>query len=337
MRPGPLDSAECASGVHQRCFALAAWMLDEVVKAAGRVQPRLKWDQVLGRRPLPSDLEARVVRAVLEPLSRHAPGILAMSEIVAAVPAVAARHGVAPSKLEAIAQRAATFAVHLAQSGTDVQVLVRNYLALPAATSASPAPRVLDPALLTLGPEMALTTITPVEELLSLAKAAVQRHIGPAQGVCVALRARAPSHVGVSMFDAIWSAYTAAAARLIFVHIDACEVSLLPVASPDPNAAAALDALARRRAADLRCGVSAQAWVAARKEFGLMWADVDGRAMSLSVPSDAKSDAPADSAGSQPIQQHRRRIGSGECQREGIETHEIGGSYVKHEQDRQRR
>src|SRR5689334_10692561 len=82
---GPAQSDDLA----EQCFNLGTWVLVEVVGAANSVQQRLTWEETLDYYKVPVELQERILRAVLEPTSRHAPGILAMCEIVAATPVVA--------------------------------------------------------------------------------------------------------------------------------------------------------------------------------------------------------------------------------------------------------
>jgi len=84
--------------------------------------------------------------------------------------------------------------------------------------------------------------------------------------------ARAPGHRPDSIdaetvYGAIWSAYAAAADRLIFAHIDTTALPVEPLAGRDPDFARAMDALARKRASEWREGYPGKIWQAAREEI----------------------------------------------------------------------
>jgi hypothetical protein len=264
-------SAEC-DDLPEQCFNLATWVLAEVVRAANSVQQKLSWEETFDYYKVPFELKQRILRAVLEPTSRHAPGIFAMSEIVAATPVVATRESVPLSGWGSIAGRTEKFGAKISYDGTDLQVLVRNYLRKPPPTTKSPYLRVMDPTLLRLDDEMGLTSVTPIDDLVSAAKTSITEHIRPPKGVCVAIQANAPvceraSIAPVTMYGAIWSAFTAAANRLIFPNLDMSRVEIRPQAEPDPHFAVAIDALARHRAEEWRLRYPAKIWQAAKDDI----------------------------------------------------------------------
>jgi hypothetical protein len=260
------------SDLHGAYFRLAAWILQEVVAAAHRVRDRLPWSETMERYAVDRQDAERVLRAVLEPTSRHAPGILAMAEIAAAAVVVAARDGVARPGWACATRSAERFAAALSCDGTDVQALIREYLRKPAEAPARPPE--FDPALLRFDAGAGLATVTPLAELLDSARVAVAGAIQPPRGVCVALQAPAPTRASESedgaranMFSAIWTAYAAAAERLILPQASLDPSTAPACASPDPLYRAALEALAQDRATAIREGRSAQAWCAASAEF----------------------------------------------------------------------
>ena len=258
--------------LYERCFSLATWLLAQIVRAANRVQHKLSWEETFDYYNVPSEIQERVLRAVLEPTSRHAPGIFAMCEIVAAVPEVAIRESVPRSDWGTIARDTEKFGTKISYDGTDLQVLIRDYLRKSPETAKQRYQRVLEPALLRLDDETGLTSITPIDDLISSAKVAVAEHIRPPKGVCVALLAKAPvcEHdftAPTTMYGAIWSAYAQAADRIIFSNVDLRRLDISPPAEPDVGFAAAFDALARRRAADWKDGYPGKIWRAAKDEI----------------------------------------------------------------------
>jgi hypothetical protein len=183
---------------------------------------------------------------------------------------VAARDGVPRDDWDGAVGSAERFAAAISCDGTDVQALLRGYLRKPAAAPAR-APE-LNPALLRFDAEGGLATVTPLEDLLSAARAAVAAHIGEPRGVCVALQApargRAPeARAETSMFSAIWWASPAAASRLILPRVKIDRAAVPARSPPDSRFRVAMEALARERAMALHQGLSAQAWRAAVAEL----------------------------------------------------------------------
>ena len=253
----PADAIGSSADLSEQYFQLAVWIVTEVVQAARRVEPKLGWEDVLSRHRVTDDLETRVVRAVLDPATQYAPGILAVAEIVAAVPDVASRDAVPRRNWARVAMDAEALGAKLSCDGTDVQVLVRDYLRKPPHATANPNLRVLDAALLCTDDSGQLTTVTPIDALVSAAKTAAAAHIRPPRGMCVAMQAKAPGALATAgasttMYGAIWSSYAAAAARLIFPRVDTAHTPVAPRPDPDPHFALAFDELARRRGEMLR-------------------------------------------------------------------------------------
>ena len=218
-------------------------MLVEMIQAADALRHELDWEGALARHHVAADLRDRVWGPVLDPASRHAPGIFAMAEIVALVPALAARAGIARGQWGQIARRAQRFGALLSQDGTQVQVMIRAYLRVADADAA--ALRALDPARMRLDRRTGITSVTPIADLRRAARALARAHHGDPHGVCVALQAMAPG--GTTMFAALWNAYAAAADRLILAHLAVDPACIPPQEAPDPDFAPALAAIARRR------------------------------------------------------------------------------------------
>jgi hypothetical protein len=265
------DSGESGDLPYQ-CSKLAAWVLMEVVLAADSVQQQLSWEGTFEEYSVPSTLEPRILRAVLEPTSRYAPGIFAMSEIVAATPVVAARASVPRGGWGSIARKSENFGARISCDGSHLQVLIRNYLTKPAQTAVPVKQRVLDPSLLRLDEELGISTVTPVDDLVSAAKTAISEYIEPAKGVCVAILARAPAcqHAPAgpaNMYGAIWSAYTAAVDRLIFSTAEIDMAGIPAQCGPDPRFAEVIAALARQRAAALEDNYASKIWRDAQDEI----------------------------------------------------------------------
>jgi hypothetical protein len=284
FKPGKIPPEAVGSladgGWVEQCFNLATWVLAEVAQAANSIQDKLLWEEIFDHHKVTLELRPRVRRSVLEPVSRHAPGIFAMCEIVAATPVVATRESLPLSDWGTIARRTEKLGVKISRDGTDLQVLIRNYLRKPPQTTSFPNRRVLDSALLKLDDEASLTSVTPIDDLVSVAKTAVAEHIRPPQGACVALLANAPvcehsSTTTATMYGAIWSAYAAAANELIFPNVNLSKGEIPTQAEPDPHFAIMIDALAKHRAEEWRLGYPAKIWGAAREEIETMLAQHD--------------------------------------------------------------
>ena len=265
------DSAK-GKDLPYQCFNIAAWMLMEVVLAADSVQQQLSWQDIFDQYKVPPTLEPRILRTVLEPTSRYAPGIFAMCEIVAVAPAVAARASIPRGGWEAIAGKSEKFGAKISCDGSHLQVLIRNYLSNHEQTATRVKPRVLDPALLRLDDDLGITTVTPIDDLVMAAKAAITKNIEPARGVCVAMMAKAPSSERgaaepTSMYEAIWSAYTSAVGRLVFSNAEIEMAEITAQCGPDPRMMEVMDLLARDRAAALRANFPSQIWAAAQNDI----------------------------------------------------------------------
>ena len=134
------------------------------------------------------------------------------------------------------------------------RVLVRNYL------SKSGAPtrlRALNAARFRLDHELGITSVTPIDDLVSSAKDATLRHLGRPRGICVAMQAKAPpwsvrSFGTATVYGAVWSAYASAAARLIFPRVDVELLDIPEQESPDADVAGAFDRLAQARVLALK-------------------------------------------------------------------------------------
>lgn len=236
------------------CFLLARWMVTEVVIAAHRVRHDLSWADVMERHSVPSELQASVRGSVLESVTRYGPGILALSEIVASTPVLAVRVGAARSDWPGIARRSQDLGERLSRNGTDLQVVIRRYLHRRMIDAAESAPA-LDPARLRLNEDRGVTSVTPIDELVLAAKESVRAHIGPPQGVCLALVVPGPDDDRVAgyktLFDAVWAAYVSAAARFIFPRVDPARLETPEQSGPDPGVRQAIDRITRERATEL--------------------------------------------------------------------------------------
>jgi hypothetical protein len=255
-----LGSSAHSGDLPDQCFHLAAWMVGEIVLSANRLHPKLDWENAFELYDVPAEQKLLIKRAVLEPVTRYAPGMIALAEIVAATPLVSTRACVDHAKWGCIARLAEGFGAKISCDGTDVQVVIRNYLRDTDHASTSRATPVLDSALLKLDDETGVSSVTPIHDLVSIARAAVIEHLGSATGMCVAMHARAPvcDHAPgrpTTMYGAIWTAYVAAVERLVFPNVDLSRVVIRPQAGPDPHVAAVMDRLARERAADLKSRV----------------------------------------------------------------------------------
>lgn len=267
-----LGASIASDDLTEQCFYLGTWVLAEIVRAANSVQQKLRWDETFAFYKVPLDLQPRVMRSVFEPTSRHAPGIFAMCEIVAAAPVVATRESVRLSGWGTVARNTEKFGAKISRDGTDLQVVIRNYLRQSPEKTRSPYQRVLDPARLRLDHETGVSSVTPIDELISAAKTAIAEHIRPPRGVCAALLASAPvcEHAAThpaTMYSAIWSAYAAAVERLIFSNVKISGAEIPVQAEPDPHFETAIDALAKQRAEEWRARYPAKIWQAAKEEI----------------------------------------------------------------------
>jgi hypothetical protein len=256
-----LGSSADSGALPAQCFHLAAWMVREIALAANRLCPKLDWESAFDTYGVTTEQKLRIKRAVLEPVTRYAPGMIALSEIVAVTPLVTTRASVRRAEWGRVARLAEGFGAKISCDGTNVQLVIRNYLRDTTDATVWRSTPVLDSALLKLDDETGVSSVTPIDDLISTARVAVIEHLGPATGMCVAMQARAPvcDHVHATpatMYGAIWTAYVAAVERLVFPNIDLSGVVIRPQAGPDPHVPAAMDRLARERAADLKSRVT---------------------------------------------------------------------------------
>lgn len=244
----PAHAVDAAVGedVRLAAFSLAGWMLLEIVQAAQQVNAQLDGPAALQAHHVAPGSHEPVLRAVLNPASRHAPGLFAIAEIMAVIPLLASRAGLARERWGELARQACAFGALLARDGTAVQVLLRNYLS----RTEDGGLRALDAARLRLDAQAGITTVTPLPDLLAAAKRAASRHNPAPPGICVALQAPAPH--AATMFDAVWNSFAGAAARLVFPRFDAQRCGIAPQAAPDPAYAQALEQLAAQRQNDLQ-------------------------------------------------------------------------------------
>ena len=323
----------------RRCFGLATWLLVEVVTAADRVRDHLDWDDTFDRCNVPAALRPRVVQSVLQPTSRYAPGIFAMAEIVAAVPPLAVRGGVPAEAWCGIALASERFAACLSSNGTDLQVVVRDYLRAPIDPNDADR-RVLDARRLRLDDVTGITSVTPIDDLLAAAGASVKRNIGPPKGICVAMMAKAPSTRQVvamppTMYGAIWSAFVRAAARLIYPHylVDRRDVDVQ--ADPDRDFMSAIEALAAQRAVALRLGRPAQTWREATDAGRALLEDAAVQRSETATPMQTTVQAlfglTQEGLGHKIVEDDDRGIRGGERPDEGVQAHEPGIGDVEQE------
>jgi hypothetical protein len=237
------------------CYQLARWMVSDIVAAAHGASEELPWTETFAKHRVPSDAHAAVRRVVLEPVTRYAPGILALAEIVASVPVVAVRGGATRSDWPHIAARSRCLGEQLSRDSTDVQLIVRRYLRRPSEAVPSTI-AMLDAGLLRLDESGGVTSVTPMDELVLAAREAVWAHIGPHAGICLARLIRSGRDDravrGETMFDAVWAAFVHASDRHLFPPIVAARLEVPDQRPRDRGAQRALDRLAQERAAELR-------------------------------------------------------------------------------------
>ena len=113
----------------------------------------------------------------------------------------------------------------------------------------------LDPARLRLNEDLGVTSVTPIGELVLASKESVRAHIGPPQGVCLALVVAGPGDDRMAshetLFGAVWAVYVSAATRFIFPRVDPARLRIPDQRGPDLGVRQALDRIARERATEL--------------------------------------------------------------------------------------
>ena len=237
--------------VELAAFSLAAWMLMETVRVADDVNQQLAWREAFERYRVPYGMQDPVVRSILLPAARHAPGLFAMAEIVSVVPALAHRAAIPRDRWGAVLAASLPLVRQLAFGNTVMQVLLRCYLGRAAASGETRGVRSLDPARLRLDDAGGLTTATPIEALLHAARRAAERSGYHYVAPCVAMAAHlAGEGVGPakgSVFDAFWTVWTIASDRLLFCRYDPSRAPACSEAETDPDFGDALDAIAAKR------------------------------------------------------------------------------------------
>jgi hypothetical protein len=250
-----VDAAVASNDFRHAAFSLAAWMLIELVEAADQLYQKLDWEQTITRFRVPPRLQASVLRAVLCPASRYAPGLFAIAEIISVIPVVASRSGLSRDCWHKIARRSEAFGAMLSRDGTVVQVLVRKYLSRSDSGADGRSVRFLNPALLRLDAGCGVTTVTPLGDLLTAAREAAARHKAWSRANCLALHVLAPQandgRAASTMFGAIWSSFADAANRLVFPRFDNCRELVPPETVPDLGFAETFKRLAAERGEEL--------------------------------------------------------------------------------------
>jgi len=236
-------------------FNLSEWMIDRFAKWSEEGHSRLSLAEVFDRYNLTTDQRVRVRQHMQEEGKKsYSPGLAATGEIHAVVPSVASREGItSPDDWTEIAARARDFGVQIARDGTEVQTLVRHYLA--AFTSPEFVLLRFDPARLKLDPETGITSVTPIEEIIRAARSIVdemdEEKIEP-PGVCSAIQVRPQGLENDTMFGAAWGAYSAFTGRYIYPRIAKEGIGHVPPqtqadTSLDENLRQVEEALLRRR------------------------------------------------------------------------------------------
>ena len=198
-----------------RCLNISRWMIDRLADWAAAGHARLGLLETFEKHAL-SNEERVHVRQVFQEQAEYSygPGIAAMSEIFAAVPAVATREGVPRTGWLTIASQAREFGSQYARSGTVVQSLARGYLdGRPIIIG-----KRLDPAKLTLDAETGITSVTPIGRIVSDAEKVVDQYLTPQEhsGVCVAMQANPRGLESLTMWGAVWDAFGSATERFIY-------------------------------------------------------------------------------------------------------------------------
>jgi hypothetical protein len=209
------DGPESSVGEY---FNLAHWMVDQFAEWATAGHARLGLLKAFEKHDLSNEERIRVRNAFQNKTAQaYAPGVVAMSEIFAAVPGVARRGGVPRSQWSTIASQAREFGGEYARSGTLVQCIVRGYLGAFEQVGVH-GEKHLDQAKLTLDAQTGITSVTPIENIVAAAEAVVgdARHPESRSDACIGLQANPQGLEASTMYDAAWNAFGSAAERLIY-------------------------------------------------------------------------------------------------------------------------
>ncbi|HYH36511.1 MAG TPA: hypothetical protein VD706_03360 [Candidatus Saccharimonadales bacterium] len=256
----PADAAGSSESLSAQCDDLTAWMVGRIAQWSSAGHGRLSLRETFEKYDLSNeervDLRARFQK---NPARAYTPGMAAMAEIFALVPPVAAREGIGREEWGEIGARAQGLGEKLSHDGTEVQRLIREYLAKeaivrPAASGLENTTHtltlVLDPGKMKLDPETGITTVTPIDELVKSADELVERYfVRQSPGTCVALQAASPEPACRHMFDAVWTAYGSAVDKLIYARLGQDGLEIPPAQSPDENAGTAMHSILMGRLA----------------------------------------------------------------------------------------
>jgi hypothetical protein len=211
-----------STNLPERFYGLACWTIGQLAGWSGVGHSRLSWGETFEKYQL-SNPDRVLVRETFQkhPGIAYAPGMLAMSEIFAAVPVVATRDGIGREGWGTIASKASVFGGQIARDDTDVQYLVRNYL-----HTQKERPTlginlyVLDVAKLKLDEATGITSVTPINDLLGESRKLISKMFTPSIDACVALQAKSPCPNERNMFDATWSAFGSISDRIIYPYVE---------------------------------------------------------------------------------------------------------------------
>lgn len=212
-------------GYEQQCSGLSRWMMCKFGEWSGEGHARLGIREAFEKYELPNPVRVSIREAFYDiPHAAYAPGLQTVSEIHGVVPQIAARAGLSRERWPEIAHRSRRFGILLARDTTEVQAIVREYLWGQTETFPDPAGsgfnlslHRLDPAKLKLDSETGITTVTPIEELISITEELVHRVFARTEATaCVGLQAKGPSPDFKNMFEAVWKAFGDYTARRIY-------------------------------------------------------------------------------------------------------------------------
>lgn len=255
-------------GLVDRHYHLGSWVLDRFSEWVVNSQAKLSFAETFEKYELPNNYRVHIrERMLLRPEVIYFPGIQGMADVASAAPLVAARNGIGAEGWGEVAKDSSKFGAAISRDGTEVQFLVRTYLVREPSERDGKLSRrnFLDPSMMKLDDETGITTVTPIPELISIAKNALRQDPEIpeplAHEVCLALQTKSPTEEAKIMFDATWFAYVAAAERLIYPLFEFEPDEIPAEAPPDPDVKANISASTQKLKDDIERIENTPVWI----------------------------------------------------------------------------